>query len=527
MSHDSPVLPAPPAGDRIVGDQITVYCPADGRQVGAVDVLTPGDVAGKCTDLRAAQPEWEELGPKRRSRYLLDWLDWMLDNEQRLTTLIQAESGKSWGDASLEMAVPVEVINYYAKNAESFLADRKVKPGGPIHGTRRLRVQYRPYQLVGLITPWNAPLGNPVMDSVGALAAGAAVMTKPSEVTPLAWTEAVRGWREDVGAPAVLDVATGGPGAGAAVIDNVDMLMFTGSVRTGRAIATRCAERLIPCSLELGGKDALIVLEDADIERAATAAVWGAMTNSGQICISVERAYVVDSVYDDFVARVVRKVSALRQGMDGPGEFRCEIGAMATSTQVDLVSEHVEDAVAKGARVLTGGHRGPRGNFFEPTVLVDVDHSMACMRDETFGPTLPIMRVRDEDEAIALANSSDFGLSSSVWTDDLDRARRLSRRIEAGSVVVNNVLLVGSQLPLPMGGWKTSGLGSRFGGAQGVLKYCRQQAVVEDRFSLQTEPLWYPVSPKKSRAIAAVLRLVGAHDWRRRLGVKGKPARDR
>ncbi|WP_167104494.1 aldehyde dehydrogenase family protein [Mycobacterium sp. DL592] len=500
---------------------LDVRCPADGRPVGTVADLDGAQIGVVCAELRAAQPAWEELGPAGRRVWLLRWLDWLLDNEQRLLEMVQAETGKSWADAALEMAVAIDVINYFTKNAETFLADRSVKPSGVANAVRRLRVRARPYPLVGLITPWNGPLGGPMMDVVGALVAGAAVVSKPSEVTPLTWGEVVRGWREGIGAPPVLACVTGGGAAGAAVVDNVDMVMFTGSVRTGRAIAVRCAERLIPCSLELGGKDPMIVLADADLERASSAAVWGAMTNAGQACISVERIYVEDGAYDEFVSLVVTKAKALRQGMDEPGAFACDIGAMVTAAQMAVVQDHVDDALARGARVLIGGSSTPDGRFFEPTVLVDVDHSMKCMRDETFGPTVAIMRVRDDEEAIALANDSEYGLSSSIWTRDRQRADRLSRRIEAGSVSINNALVATFQLPIPMGGWKNSGLGTRFGGAQGVLKYCRQQSVVEERIALKSEPLWYPVIPAKSRLIAKMTRMLGAHDWRRRLGRHG------
>jgi acyl-CoA reductase-like NAD-dependent aldehyde dehydrogenase len=497
---------------------IEVHCPADGRLIGSVPVLDAAQIAAVCSDLRRAQPDWEAMGPRKRGDYLLKWLDWLLDNEQRLLTLVQQETGKSWADASLEMSVAVDVINYFVANGPKFLADRKVKPAGLANAARRLRVQVRPHQLVGLITPWNGPLAGPMMDVVGALVAGAAVVSKPSEVTPLAWTEATRGWREEIGAPPVLAAVTGGGAAGAAVVDEADMVMFTGSVRTGRAIAVRCAERLIPCSLELGGKDALIVLADADLDRASSAAVWGGMTNSGQACIGVERIYVEAPAYEEFVALVTDKVRGLRQGMDDPGSFSSDIGAMVTSSQIDIVASHVEDAVAKGARILTGGSR-TGGNCFEPTVLVDVDHSMRCMREETFGPTLAIMRVASEDEAVALANDSEYGLSSSVWTRDRRKADRVSRRIEAGSVSVNNALVATFQLPIPMGGWKNSGLGTRFGGAHGVLKYCRQQSVVEERLNLKSEPLWYPVTPSRARLIGRAVRLIGAHDWRRRFGI--------
>jgi len=505
--------------DKPGAPMIEVRCPADGTLVDRVPDLGPAEVAAAGAQLRTAQPDWEALGPEGRSKHLLRWLDWLLDNEERLLTLIQAEAGKSWADAAIEMVIAVDVINYYAKHAEEFLADRHVRPAGAANAAKRLRVQVRPHQLVGLITPWNGPLAGPMMDVVGALAAGAAVLCKPSEITPLTWTEVVRGWREEIAAPPIMASITGGGHTGAAVVDVVDMVMFTGSVRTGRKIASRAGERLIPCSLELGGKDAMIVLADADIERAAGAAVWGGMMNVGQACISVERVYVEAPVYDDFVRTVTKKVAALRIGMDPQGSYKTDVGALVTASQVDIVERHVNDAVAKGARILTGGKRAAAGdNFFEQTVLVDVDHSMACMREETFGPTLPIMKVADENEALAFANDSEYGLSSSLFTSDRGRADRISRRIEAGSVAINNALIATFQLPVPMGGWKQSGVGTRFGGAHGVLKYCREQTVVSERFALKSEPNWFPVVPTKSRIIGKAARLLGANDWRRRLG---------
>jgi acyl-CoA reductase-like NAD-dependent aldehyde dehydrogenase len=504
----------------VAAPRIDVFCPADGRLVGTVPDLGAAGVAAAAAQLRAAQPAWEELGPQGRAAHLLRFLNWILDNEKNLVGIMQEETGKSWGDAGLEVAMCVDLVNYWTQHAAKFLADRDVKSWGAAGLTKNLRVFARPYQLVGMITPWNGPLGGPMLDGVPALMAGAAVLFKPSEVTPLTWAEATRGWLEDVGAPPVMANVTGGPETGAAVVDTVDMMMFTGSTRTGRRIAARAGERLIPCSLELGGKDAMIVLDDADLDRATSAAAWGSMWNSGQICISVERVYVEAPIYDEFVARVTDKVKALRQGMDPDGSYATDLGAMATEGQLAIVESHVNDALDKGAKALTGGQRAAQGLFFEPTVLVDVDHSMLCMREETFGPTLPIMKVADEAEALRLANDSPYGLSASVWTKDRARADRVARQVEAGAVNLNNVMISTFQLPLPMSGWKTSGVGSRSGGAAGILKFCRQQSVVSEKVNLKSEPHWYPYKKTSSTLQARMVRMLGAHDWRRRLGLR-------
>jgi acyl-CoA reductase-like NAD-dependent aldehyde dehydrogenase len=498
--------------------RIDVRSPANGRIVGSVDISTADDVAETVRELRAAQPAWEELGPHGRGKVLLTFLDWILDNERSLVEIVQSESGKSWGDASLEIIMAVDTINYYVKNAPRFLADRSVSPAGVANLTKKLTVQYRPHQVVGVITPWNGPLAGPIMDGIAALMAGAAVLVKPSEVTPLSWAAAARGWRDEMGLPPVLGHANGYGDVGAAVVDEVDMVMFTGSTATGRKIAARAGQRLIPCSLELGGKDAMIVCADAPLERAAKAAAWGSMFNSGQICVSVERAYVDAQIYDQFVELVTHEVKALRQGTDPAGSFSADVGAMATEAQLEIVERHVSDAIAKGARALTGGRRAPTGQYFEPTVLVDVDHSMLCMREETFGPTLPIMKVSGDEEAISLANDSVYGLGSSVWTSDSVRAQRLSRQIDAGAVNINNVLATTFQMATPMSGWKQSGVGQRFDGAAGMLKFCRPKTVLAERVTLPAEPLWYPYRPKVNAWIARAARFGGAHDWRRRLG---------
>ena len=501
---------------------VEVRNPADGSVVGVVADMSVDQVSQVAAQLRSAQPAWEALGPEGRAVYLRRWLDWIVDNQDRILGLVHREAGKSWGDAQLELLVCMEVINYYTKHGAEFLAEETRRPHGPASATKNLRIRYRPYELVGVITPWNYPLGMPMLDVPQALMAGAAVLTKPSEETPLGWAEVVRGWNEEIGAPPVLGCVTGRGDTGKAVVDVVDMVQFTGSTKTGRQIGIHCAERLIPVSLELGGKDAMIVLSDAPLQRTVRGAIWAGLFNSGQSCVAVERIYVEDSVYDEFTSRLVDEVNKLRQGHDAAGSFSADIGALANEAQMAIVERQVDDAVTRGARILTGGKRAERGLFYPPTVLVDVDHTMACMREETFGPLLPIMKVSSEDEAIALANDTSYGLGASVWTASKERAERVGRRIEAGGVNINNAMMHVFQFPLPMGGWKESGLGHRMGGPDGIRKYCRAQAVVSEKLNLPTETHWYPYSPRKARLSGAVLRLLEMHDWRRRLGRRPK-----
>ncbi|MVU80765.1 aldehyde dehydrogenase family protein [Nocardia sp. ET3-3] len=502
-----------------ISGELTVTSPVDGTVIAAVPNMTDAEVATLAARLRAAQPEWEALGTRGRGKWLGQLRDWILDNETHLMSLIQQETGKVYGDASIEPSYGLMVLNYWIKNAGEFLRDGRPKPASPTQLTKQLTVSYRPFPLVGVISPWNWPLVMPLLDIPAALMAGCAVLSKPSELTPLTWLEVVRGWREDIGAPDVLGCATGAGTTGRAVVDAVDMVQFTGSVRTGRAVAARAGERLIPCSLELGGKDPMIVLNDADIERTSGGAVWGAFVNAGQGCIAIERAYVEAGIYDDFVREVVSRTNALRVGTDIDAPFTADIGAMSSEAQLAIVERHVDDAVAKGAKVLAGGKRKPGpGFYYLPTVLVDVDHTMDIMREETFGPVLPIMKVPDAESALALANDSAFGLSGSVWTKDRRKGEALAERLEVGGGCVNNVCMTNFQLPLPSGGWKDSGIGARFGAAGGIRKYTRAQARVSERVEAKSEAHWYPFTPFKGGLIAKGSRFIEARDWRRRLG---------
>ncbi|MBV9047280.1 MAG: aldehyde dehydrogenase family protein, partial [Solirubrobacterales bacterium] len=342
---------------------------------------------------------------------------------------------------------------------------------------------------------------------IPALAAGNCVILKPSEETPLSslLMEEMLG---SCGIPeGVFQVATGDGSTGQALISEVDCIMFTGSTRTGRAVMRAAAEAMIPCYLELGGKDPMIVCADADIKRAANAAAYYSMSNGGQVCISVERVYVEDQVYDEFVGRVTDNIRKLRQGApEGVGSV--DVGAVTFGPQLETVDAHVKDAVQKGAKILAGGHCRPGpGRFFEPTVLVDVDHSMRCMREETFGPTLPIMRISDAEQGVQLANDSAYGLQASVWTRDLARGEALARRIEAGAVCVNDAAINYYALNLPMGGWKSSGLGTRHG-ANGIRKYCKVQSLLVTRRAPKRELFMFPYREGRTMLLRRMVKLL-------------------
>ena len=500
----------------------------------SIDHLLPPDtelvvqsaeaVAAVVNELRVHQPSWEALGPDGRAVWLRKLRNWLLDNESRLVDIVTTETGKPRVEAAFEVMVTCDVINYYADRARKFLAAKKLRPHGPLTASKKLTRVYRPYPVVGVITPWNFPLLIPAVDAVTALLAGAAVVVKPSEATPLSACELARGW-EQIGAPPVFRCVTGQGATGAAVVDSVDMVQFTGSTRTGRAIAARAGERLIPCGVELGGKDPAIVLADADLSRAANGIAWGALFNSGQACISVERVYVEAPAYARFVALLTERVLSIRQGADN-GSYSTDVGGLVTTQQLEIVKSHVQDAVAHGATIATGGET--TSEFFEPTILLDVDHSMACMRDETFGPTIPVMKVADEDEAIRLANDSQYGLSATVWTKDIEHGRDIARRLEVGAVNINDAYSNLFCFPLPQGGWKSSGLGSRLGGAQGIRKYCRQQAITAPRTRrMENQLLWYPYSRRRGRTVGALLRFFVARDLGRRFRLPaGRRGRD-
>jgi acyl-CoA reductase-like NAD-dependent aldehyde dehydrogenase len=489
-------------------NEFEVFNPATGELIAKVPDMTAEQVAELAARARAAQPGWEAMGFEGRGRILLRAQKWLLDNAERVIQTIVAETGKTWEDAQLaEISYGANAFGFWAKNAEKYLSDERVRSSSVMLKGKKLTLRYRPLGLVGVIGPWNYPLTNSFGDCIPALAAGNTVILKPSEVTPMT-SLLMAEMLEECGLPKdVFHVATGLGGTGAALIDHVDMIMFTGSTATGRKVAQEAAKNLIPCSLELGGKDPFIVLRDADLERAANHAVFYSMQNGGQTCISVERVFVEEPVYDEFVAKVTEKARAIRQGVPaGPGSV--DVGAITFPKQMGIIEDHVNDAIAHGAKAVVGGKRkeGP-GDFFEPTVLVDVTPDMRCMTEETFGPTLPIVKVKDAEEAIRLANNSPYGLAASVFSKDIEKAESVARRIESGAVCVNDAMMNYSALELPMGGWKESGLGHRHG-AGGIRKYCRQQAILTSRLHPKKDIHMFPYKAKTTERLLKLFRFL-------------------
>ncbi|MCW2991188.1 MAG: aldehyde dehydrogenase family protein [Solirubrobacterales bacterium] len=488
--------------------EFEVVNPATGQVIATVPDMTPEQVAELARKARAAQPGWEAMGFEGRARILLRAQKWLLDNAERVIETIVSETGKTWEDAQLaEISYGANAFGFWAKNAEKYLADERVRSASVMLKGKKLMLRYKPLGLIGVIGPWNYPLTNSFGDCIPALAAGNAVILKPSEVTPLT-SLLMADMLKECGMPAdVYQVATGLGATGAALVDEVDFIMFTGSTATGKRVMAKAAETLTPVSLELGGKDPMIVLSDADLERAANTAVYAGMMNGGQTCISIERVYVEAPVYDEFVAKVTEKAKALRQGAPGaPGSV--DVGAVTFPKQLDIIEGHVNDAIAKGARAVVGGHRGAGpGDFFEPTVLVDVDHTMECMTEETFGPTLPIMKVANEDEAVRLANDSPYGLSGSIFSKDIGRAEDVARRVDTGAMCINDALMNYSALELPMGGAKASGLGSRHG-AGGIRKYTQQQALLVSRLHPKRDIHTFPYSAKTTQRLLKLFRFL-------------------
>ncbi|HEV2834432.1 MAG TPA: aldehyde dehydrogenase family protein [Pyrinomonadaceae bacterium] len=472
--------------------EIVCRNPANGEEIGRVPLMSAADVQDAVMDARRAQREWGKLSYRARAQFIFRAREIVLAQVDEIARLISRETGKPPAEATAMEIVPtLDLMHYFARNTERLLKRQKIDIGQYELMGRGSYIVYKPLGVVGIISPWNFPWATPLDEVVMALMAGNGVVVKPSELTPLSALKIAEVFKEAGLPDGLLHIVTGDGSTGAALVEaGVDKVMFTGSVATGKRVAEAAAKHLTPVVLELGGKDPMIVLEDANLPNAARAAVWGGFANAGQACASIERCYVHESVAKEFTDLVVNETQALKIGP--PNGEPVDLGAMTNERQLQIVEEHIEDAVEHGAHIETGGRRleNTPGWFHEATVITNVNHSMEVMREETFGPILPIMTFKSDDEAVQLANDSKYGLTAAVFTTDIARGRRLAELIDAGTVMINEVVYTHAIAQTPWGGVKQSGYG-RTHGRLGLLELVTPQHIHYNRVPWVPDVWWF------------------------------------
>ncbi len=472
-------------------DEFEVHDKSTGDRIATLSIDGPTDVEKSVARARRAQVDWAKRTVRERARLLKRARKTLVRSRDEILELLERETGKTRFDVVGELMGVCTELGYLARRAPRWQKPRRV-PTRPLIG-KRGRIFYKPHGVVAVIGPWNAPLVLTLGDALPALLAGNSVIVKPSEITPLAVNRAVAALNE-VLPEGVLQVVNGRAETGAALVDRVDMVAVTGSAATGRRVMERASRRLTPVLLELGGKDPMIVLRDADLDRAARAAAWGSCFMTGQVCMGIERIYVEAPVAEQFESKLIGQLERLRSGPGGGGA-ELDYGPFTGPGQIDIVERHIEDARTRGAKIATGGqrlsHEGA-ADLFEPTLVTQADHSMQIMREETFGPVAAMMVVEDAEEALRLANDSDFGLNASIWTRDIARGLALAQRLETGNVCVNDCVLSAGVPALPFGGVKQSGVGTRHGGAEGFRQFCVPQSVMIEARKRRREPVWFP-----------------------------------
>jgi acyl-CoA reductase-like NAD-dependent aldehyde dehydrogenase len=485
--------------------------PASDAVVGVFPVHDADAVRETVERARPAAAQWAALGFDGRKQRLAAWRGYLARRMNELADLVHRENGKPHGDAILEITLAIDHLAWAGGHAARTLGPRRVK-AGMLAANHAAYLEYQPLGVIGVIGPWNYPVFTPMGSIAYALAAGNAVVFKPSEYTPAIGAWLAASWRAAVpDAADAFQVVTGFGETGAALCRaGVDKLAFTGSAPTGKKVMAACAENLVPVLMELGGKDAMIVDDDADVVAAADAAVWGAMSNAGQTCIGIERVYATSAVYDRFVAEVTEQVRKLRPGSDAEATY----GPMTMASQGGIVRRHIEDAESAGGRVVRGDADPslfPSENFLVPTVLLDVPEDSAAIREETFGPTLSIAKVRDAEEALERANATSYGLAGSVFSKSRARGLDLARRMRSGMTSVNSVLTFASVPALPFGGVGDSGFG-RIHGEDGLKEFTRAKAITRQRYALPVNLMSFGRPASATDAVARVMGMIhGRH----------------